>query len=237
MLAVVLSILWIREHASFQQQCNTLMLWWIFICSSHLHLWNSLIRASLWLPGVNIKLFKQLVNTFLLKYAAVQLWLYFKLCHLLPQYSCLLASLFTSLLSYLFGLRKCWWHGKYSSYSKYAQFAGLLLCWLKMLLNLTNQPSVTVFLSVLWHTVELITVLAWSSAVAVYGCRDLFWLPVEQYRRDGRIVRGFQRGAQSFMTCTAMSTLELTNRVVQTIQVTVTGTVTPLCDEQLEPVH
>jgi len=57
--------------------------------------------------------------------------------------------------------------------------------------------------------------------VAVHGCRDLFWLPIEQYRRDGRIVRGFQRGAQSFMTCTAMSTLELTNRVVQTIQVTV----------------
>jgi len=56
--------------------------------------------------------------------------------------------------------------------------------------------------------------------IVVHGCRDLFWLPVEQYRRDGRIVRGFQRGAQSFMTCTAMSTLELTNRVVQTIQVT-----------------
>ena len=58
------------------------------------------------------------------------------------------------------------------------------------------------------------------NAVVVHGCRDLFWLPIEQYRRDGRIVRGFQRGAQSFMTCTAMSTLELTNRVVQTIQVT-----------------
>jgi len=55
--------------------------------------------------------------------------------------------------------------------------------------------------------------------VAVHGCRDLFWLPIEQYRRDGCIVRGFQRGAQSFMTCTAMSTLELTNRVVQMIQV------------------
>lgn len=42
---------------------------------------------------------------------------------------------------------------------------------------------------------------------------------MEQYRRDGRIVRGIQRGAHSFMTCTAMSTLELTNRLVQTIQV------------------
>ncbi|ELU17929.1 hypothetical protein CAPTEDRAFT_154368 [Capitella teleta] len=52
------------------------------------------------------------------------------------------------------------------------------------------------------------------------GIRDLFWLPVEQYRKDGRIVRGIQRGANSFMTCTTMSMLELTNRVIQTVQVT-----------------
>jgi len=65
--------------------------------------------------------------------------------------------------------------------------------------------------------------------VTVHGCRDLFWLPVEQYRRDGRIVRGFQRGAQSFMTCTAMSTLELTNRVVQTIQVTTSCSCLSIC--------
>lgn len=45
------------------------------------------------------------------------------------------------------------------------------------------------------------------------------WLPIEQYRKDGRIVRGFQRGAASFGTCTAMAALELTNRMVQTIQV------------------
>ena len=52
----------------------------------------------------------------------------------------------------------------------------------------------------------------------VQGIRDLFWLPVEQYRKDGRIVRGLQRGAQSFTMSTAMATLELTNRFVQTIQ-------------------
>jgi autophagy-related protein 2 len=49
--------------------------------------------------------------------------------------------------------------------------------------------------------------------------KDLFWLPVEQYRKDGRIVRGLQRGASSFSTSTAMSFLELTNRVVQSVQV------------------
>jgi len=74
---------------------------------------------------------------------------------------------------------------------------------------------------------------AWWHVVAVHGCRDLFWLPVEQYRRDGRIVRGFQRGAQSFMTCTAMSTLELTNRVVQTIQVCFLCLFLVLCNRKL----
>ena len=54
---------------------------------------------------------------------------------------------------------------------------------------------------------------------SVQGIRDLFWLPVEQYRKDGRIVRGLQRGAHSFTTSTAMAALELTNRLVQTVQV------------------
>ncbi|CAH2327935.1 autophagy-related 2 homolog B isoform X1 [Pelobates cultripes] len=52
----------------------------------------------------------------------------------------------------------------------------------------------------------------------VQGLKDLVWLPIEQYRKDGRIVRGFQRGAASFGTSTAMAALELTNRIVQTIQ-------------------
>uniref|UniRef100_UPI00398F3EA5 autophagy-related protein 2 homolog B-like isoform X2 n=1 Tax=Pristiophorus japonicus TaxID=55135 RepID=UPI00398F3EA5 len=52
----------------------------------------------------------------------------------------------------------------------------------------------------------------------VQGLKDLVWLPIEQYRRDGHIVRGLQRGAASFGTSTAMAALELTNRLVQTIQ-------------------
>ncbi|XP_045166071.2 autophagy-related protein 2 homolog A-like [Mercenaria mercenaria] len=51
-----------------------------------------------------------------------------------------------------------------------------------------------------------------------HGVKDLFWLPVEQYRKDGRIIRGIQRGATSFSMSTAMSVLELTNRVVQGVQ-------------------
>lgn len=54
----------------------------------------------------------------------------------------------------------------------------------------------------------------------VQGVRDLFWLPIEQYQKDGRIVRGLQRGANSFTTSTAMAALELTSRIIHLIQVT-----------------
>uniref|UniRef100_A0A8C7PAJ8 Autophagy related 2A n=1 Tax=Oncorhynchus mykiss TaxID=8022 RepID=A0A8C7PAJ8_ONCMY len=53
-----------------------------------------------------------------------------------------------------------------------------------------------------------------------HGVRDLFWMPIEQYRRDGRIIRGLQRGAASFGTSTASAALELSNRLVQAIQAT-----------------
>ncbi|XP_006819260.1 autophagy-related protein 2 homolog B-like, partial [Saccoglossus kowalevskii] len=52
----------------------------------------------------------------------------------------------------------------------------------------------------------------------VQGVVDLVRLPIEQYQKDGRIVRGLQRGAHSFTTSTAMSALELTNRLVQAVQ-------------------
>ena len=52
----------------------------------------------------------------------------------------------------------------------------------------------------------------------VQGVRDLFWLPIEQYQKDGRIAKGLQRGANAFSTSAAMAALELTNRLVQTIQ-------------------
>ncbi|EDO33743.1 predicted protein, partial [Nematostella vectensis] len=50
------------------------------------------------------------------------------------------------------------------------------------------------------------------------GVMDLVWLPIEQYRRDGRVIRGLQRGANSFTTSSAMAFLELTNRAVQVLQ-------------------
>lgn len=45
-------------------------------------------------------------------------------------------------------------------------------------------------------------------------------MPIDQYRKDQRIVRGIQRGAHAFTVSTAMATLELTNRFVSLIQTT-----------------
>lgn len=52
----------------------------------------------------------------------------------------------------------------------------------------------------------------------IMGIKDLFWLPIEQYQKDGRIFRGIQRGANSFTTSTVIAALELTARIVQAIQ-------------------
>lgn len=53
----------------------------------------------------------------------------------------------------------------------------------------------------------------------VQGIRDLVCMPLEQYQKDGRIVRGLQRGANSFTTSTALAALDVTSRIVQAIQV------------------
>jgi autophagy-related protein 2 len=52
------------------------------------------------------------------------------------------------------------------------------------------------------------------SQIAV-GIKDLFYLPIDQYRRDGRVFRGIQRGASAFTTSTALALLELSSQVVR----------------------
>ncbi|XP_041969393.1 autophagy-related protein 2 homolog A isoform X2 [Aricia agestis] len=52
------------------------------------------------------------------------------------------------------------------------------------------------------------------------GIRDLVWLPVEQWRRDGRVVRGLRRGAASFTARAALAALDLTARLLHLIQAT-----------------
>jgi len=50
------------------------------------------------------------------------------------------------------------------------------------------------------------------------GIKDLLWLPIEQYRQDGRIIRGVRRGTASFGSSTAMATLEMSNKFICMIQ-------------------
>jgi len=52
----------------------------------------------------------------------------------------------------------------------------------------------------------------------VSGIRDLFFLPLEQYRKDGRIVRGLQRGTNSFTHSTTLSILEVTNKLLTVVK-------------------
>ncbi|XP_017466470.1 PREDICTED: autophagy-related protein 2 homolog B [Rhagoletis zephyria] len=54
----------------------------------------------------------------------------------------------------------------------------------------------------------------------IQGVIDLFRLPIEQYQRDGRIIRGLQLGAQSFTARTALAALEITSRIIQLLQFT-----------------
>ena len=52
----------------------------------------------------------------------------------------------------------------------------------------------------------------------VQGIKDLFIMPVEQYQKDGRLMRGFQKGAHSFTSLTAMSLLDFTNKLLGVIK-------------------
>ncbi len=50
------------------------------------------------------------------------------------------------------------------------------------------------------------------------GVRDLFLLPIEQYRKDGRIVRGLQKGTTSFTHSTTLSLLDMTNKLLSVVK-------------------
>lgn len=51
------------------------------------------------------------------------------------------------------------------------------------------------------------------------GLADLILLPIEQYRKDGRIARGVQRGTNSFVRSTAMEMMKLGARLATGTQV------------------
>lgn len=45
------------------------------------------------------------------------------------------------------------------------------------------------------------------------GMADLVLLPVEQYRRDGRVLRGLRKGTRSFLRAITVETLHTSHRV------------------------
>ncbi|WVF72370.1 hypothetical protein IAT40_007185 [Kwoniella sp. CBS 6097] len=51
------------------------------------------------------------------------------------------------------------------------------------------------------------------------GVADLILLPIEQYRKDGRLARGVQRGTQSFVKSTAMEMMKIGARLATGTQV------------------
>ncbi|CAO3577634.1 unnamed protein product [Absidia cylindrospora] len=51
------------------------------------------------------------------------------------------------------------------------------------------------------------------------GVADLILLPIQQYRKDGRVIKGLQRGTQSFARSTAMEVVKLSARLASGTQV------------------
>ena len=72
------------------------------------------------------------------------------------------------------------------------------------------------------------------------GVADLVLLPIAQYKKDGRVLRGVQKGATSFLKSTAMEALKLSARLATGTQVileqaeNVLGTKDPVTAEALQ---
>lgn len=58
------------------------------------------------------------------------------------------------------------------------------------------------------------------------GVADLVLLPVEQYRRDGRVLRGLRKGTQSFLRAITIETLHTSHRVASFVARTLDDVVT-----------
>ncbi|KNE68694.1 hypothetical protein AMAG_13338 [Allomyces macrogynus ATCC 38327] len=77
----------------------------------------------------------------------------------------------------------------------------LLSCWLPHVKN-TQLPNMVSGVGPLRSLVNIGT-----------GVADLILLPVEQYRKDGRVIKGLQKGAHNFVKTAAVETLHLGTKV------------------------
>lgn len=67
------------------------------------------------------------------------------------------------------------------------------------------------------RTTDVIKVMGPVSSLTqlATGIKDLVYLPIDQYNRDGRVLRGIQRGASSFTANTALAIIELSSQMVR----------------------
>ena len=47
------------------------------------------------------------------------------------------------------------------------------------------------------------------------GVMDLLVVPIQQYRRDGRVFRGLQKGTASFLSKVTTEAMDVTSRLVR----------------------
>ncbi|RUS74059.1 hypothetical protein EGW08_018186 [Elysia chlorotica] len=92
-----------------------------------------------------------------------------------------------------------------------------ILGWDKLLMYAANEWLTDI------RTNQIHSILKGVGSLSIFcqivqGVTDLIRLPIEQYQKDRRIIRGLQRGANSFTLNTVMAILELTNKVVGSIQ-------------------
>jgi autophagy-related protein 2 len=133
-------------------------------------------------------------------------------CHIRIDYHGKLSNeqLFESgpLLNLLIGLAQL---AKVDIYLKRISYNHGLLGYEKLLTFLLNEWLNDIHPA---HLIRGIVPLASISQIVI-GIKDLFYLPIDQYLRDGRILRGFQRGASSFTTNTALAFIELSSQFVR----------------------
>ena len=133
-------------------------------------------------------------------------------CHIRIDYHGKLRNeqLFDSgpLLSLLIGLAQL---SKVDIYLKRISYKRGLLGYEKLLTFLLNE-----WLNDIRPTDVIMGIAPLSTLTQLLiGIKDLFYLPIYQYRRDGRVLRGIQQGASSFTTSTALAFIELSSQVVR----------------------
>ena len=70
---------------------------------------------------------------------------------------------------------------------------------------------------------------------SVTGIQDFFTMPIVQYRRDGRVWRGLQKGALSLKTSAQLAVLDLLLKLLDSVQVS--GVVCPCNVDAILPLR